>query len=132
MIYKGIQTAADKLVLTRLFGFRLLTLYHYYVNHLILFFLFISVWLFGSACGDCLLDWFVGQNVSQETVPTYVFVKDYQDACGTVDVAYRSFYPYNYGKDVCVGKYEGGRAKLEKKDLIYGTGNLPGYRVRVA
>ncbi|XP_037800159.1 vacuolar protein sorting-associated protein 62-like [Penaeus monodon] len=54
-------------------------------------------------CADCLLDWFAGQNVSEVTVPTYVFIKDYHDACGTVDVAYRSFYPYNFGKDVCVG-----------------------------
>lgn len=82
----------------------------------------ISVWLFGSACGDCLLEWFVGQNVTQEIVPTYVFVKDYQDACGTVDVAYRSFYPYNYGKDVCVGKYErGGKSECVLDGNIQNT-----------
>ncbi|XP_042874714.1 uncharacterized protein LOC122254917 [Penaeus japonicus] len=59
------------------------------------------------ACADCLLDWFSGQNVSEVSVPTYVFIRDYQDACGTVDVVYRNFYPYNYGKDVCVGKSVG-------------------------
>ena len=30
-------------------------------------------------------------------------VKEYDDACLTTDVIYTTFYPYNYGKDVCVG-----------------------------
>ncbi|KAG7167118.1 vacuolar protein sorting-associated protein TDA6-like 2 [Homarus americanus] len=53
-------------------------------------------------CPDCLLDWFAGENATPVKVSTYVFIRDYNDSCGTVDVVYRSFYPYNYGKDVCV------------------------------
>ena len=30
-------------------------------------------------------------------------VTEYNDPCLTVDVLYPTFYPYNYGKDVCVG-----------------------------
>ncbi len=36
-------------------------------------------------------------------VPTYAVVTDHGDACNTVDVFYFTFYPYNYGKDVCFG-----------------------------
>merc|ERR1712002_316397 len=57
---------------------------------------------------DSRLDWFGGQNISEFIVPTYVFVKDYNDNCGTYDVAYRALYPYNYGKDVCIGIMKNG------------------------
>ncbi|KAK3877542.1 hypothetical protein Pcinc_017750 [Petrolisthes cinctipes] len=82
-------------------------------------------------CGDCLLEWFGGQNVSQESVPTYVFVKDYQDACGTVDVAYRSFYPYNYGKDVCVEVMLGGECDGIMQSFGNHVGDWEHYSIRI-
>ena len=33
----------------------------------------------------------------------YALVKEWNDVCETVDVSYPTFYPYNYGKDVCIG-----------------------------
>jgi len=52
-------------------------------------------------CVNCFEDFFSGQSVDQ--VPSYAFVTEHADACDTVDVTYSLFYPFNYGKDVCVG-----------------------------
>jgi len=52
-------------------------------------------------CVNCFEDFFSGQALSE--VPSYVFVTDHQDSCDTVDVTYTLFYPFNYGKDVCLG-----------------------------
>ena len=30
-------------------------------------------------------------------------VKEYSDECNTIDINYPLFFPYNYGKDVCIG-----------------------------
>ena len=38
----------------------------------------------------------------------YALVKEWHDECGTIDVAYPFFYPYNYGKDICMGVDIGG------------------------
>lgn len=82
-------------------------------------------------CGDCLLDWFAGQNIIEVPVPTYVFVKDYQDACGTVDVVYRSFYPYNFGKDVCVGVTVGGVCEGVMQSFGNHVGDWEHYSIRI-
>jgi len=52
-------------------------------------------------CVNCFQDFFYGQSLDQ--VPSYAFVTEHQDRCNTVDVTYTFFYPFNYGKDVCVG-----------------------------
>jgi len=55
-------------------------------------------------CSGCLLpSVFYGQNVAKGGVPVYAIVRDYQDAWNTIDVVYHTFYPYNRGKQVCVG-----------------------------
>ncbi|CAL4063394.1 unnamed protein product [Meganyctiphanes norvegica] len=54
-------------------------------------------------CADCLQDLFFGERVENGGVPCYAYVKDWQDACETVDVSYRFFYPYNFGKYICIG-----------------------------
>ena len=36
-------------------------------------------------------------------IKVYALVKEWKDECNTVDVSYPTFYPYNYGKDVCIG-----------------------------
>lgn len=82
-------------------------------------------------CADCLLDWFAGENVSQVEVPTYVFIRDYQDACGTVDVAYRTFYPYNYGKDVCVGIPVAGECEGYVQSFGNHVGDWEHYSIRI-
>ena len=46
---------------------------------------------------------FHGQPVATGRVPVYAFVREYDDADHTVDVIYHTFYPYNRGKDVCIG-----------------------------
>jgi len=52
-------------------------------------------------CVNCHRPFFSGQPLSQ--VPSYTFVTQHNDSCNTVDVTYSFFYPYNYGKDVCIG-----------------------------
>jgi len=56
-------------------------------------------------CVNCFYDFFSGQPVDQ--VPSYTFVTEHNDSCSTVDVTYTFFYPFNYGKDVCVGVESG-------------------------
>ncbi|XP_063839799.1 uncharacterized protein LOC135088741 [Scylla paramamosain] len=82
-------------------------------------------------CADCLLDWFRGQNISEVAVPTYAFVKDHKDPCGTVDVAYRSFYPYNYGKDVCVGVPIGGVCQGVMQSFGNHVGDWEHFSIRI-
>ena len=36
-------------------------------------------------------------------VKVIALVKEWNDDCNTIDVSYPQFYPYNYGKDVCIG-----------------------------
>ena len=36
-------------------------------------------------------------------VKVIALVKEWNDECNTIDVSYPQFYPYNYGKDVCIG-----------------------------
>ncbi len=55
-------------------------------------------------CVNCYEDFFFGEapgGGSDWTV--YTHIREYDDDCGTVDVKYTVFYPYNYGKDVCIG-----------------------------
>lgn len=57
------------------------------------------------ACPACLGPaFFHGSNVANGGVPVYAIVREYQDAWKTVDVVYHTFYPYNRGKLVCIGK----------------------------
>ena len=37
------------------------------------------------------------------TKKNFALVKEWNDECNTIDVSYPQFYPYNYGKDVCIG-----------------------------
>ena len=70
------------------------------------------------ACSGCLLpSVFYGQNVAKGGVPVYAIVRDYQDAWNTIDVVYHTFYPYNRGKQVCVGEYSKQNQKTKKKKL---------------
>jgi len=57
-------------------------------------------------CVNCFEDFFSGQPADQ--VPSYAFVTEHNDSCSTVDVTYTLFYPFNYGKDVCIGLEVGG------------------------
>jgi len=57
-------------------------------------------------CVNCFQPFFSGESL--DDVPVYTFVTEHSDACSTIDVSYRFFYPYNYGKDVCVGLEEFG------------------------
>ncbi|XP_023337870.1 putative vacuolar protein sorting-associated protein TDA6 [Eurytemora carolleeae] len=57
-------------------------------------------------CVNCFQPFFFGEDPS--TAPMYTFVTEHLDSCSTVDVTYSMFYPYNYGKDVCVGLEEFG------------------------
>jgi len=57
-------------------------------------------------CVNCFQDFFSGEPVS--SVPSYVFVTEHNDSCQTVDITYSLFYPFNYGKDVCLGVEAGG------------------------
>ena len=36
-------------------------------------------------------------------VVSYAQVYEHHDDCDTTDISFHTFYPYNYGKDVCVG-----------------------------
>lgn len=82
-------------------------------------------------CPQCKLDWFAGQNVGEVPVPTYVFVKDYKDSCGTFDVAYRGFYPYNYGKDVCIGTIDNDICHGVKQSFGNHVGDWEHYSIRI-
>ena len=33
----------------------------------------------------------------------YAMVHEFNDECETIDISFPTFYPYNYGKDVCEG-----------------------------
>jgi len=52
-------------------------------------------------CVHCYRDHFYGQPI--ELVKSIALVKEWNDECNTIDVSYPQFYPYNYGKDVCIG-----------------------------
>lgn len=57
-------------------------------------------------CPSCTnLDVFTGEPLTNDKVPpTYALYHEYGDADNTIDVYYHAFYPYNRGKDACVGK----------------------------
>ncbi|KZS11071.1 Uncharacterized protein APZ42_023770 [Daphnia magna] len=60
--------------------------------------------MFFTACPSCLgPTFFHGNNVNNGGVPVYAIVREYQDAWKTIDVVYHTFYPYNRGKQVCIG-----------------------------
>ena len=48
---------------------------------------------------------FFGQPITKGNVPVYTKYREYADVNNTMDVYYLSFYPYNRGKDACVGSY---------------------------
>lgn len=52
-------------------------------------------------CVNCFQPFFYGQPLQYS--PVYTFVTEHNDSCNTVDVTYAVFFPFNYGKDVCVG-----------------------------
>ena len=55
-------------------------------------------------CVNCFEDFFFGQPPSEfGPAPVYTHIREYGDECNTIDVSYKVFYPYNYGKDVCIG-----------------------------
>lgn len=55
-------------------------------------------------CPSCLGPaFFHGASVANGAVPVYAIVRPYNDAWKTTDVVYHTFYPYNRGKDVCLG-----------------------------
>lgn len=57
-------------------------------------------------CSSCLgPTFFYGNSVLKGGVPVYAIVRDYQDAWNTIDVVYHMFYPYNRGKQVCLGEF---------------------------
>jgi len=58
------------------------------------------------SCVNCFQPFFSGQSLNESKV--YTFVTEHEDDCSTVDVSYTFFYPFNYGKDVCVGLEEFG------------------------
>lgn len=63
-----------------------------------------SFCMFFTACPSCLgPTFFHGNNVNNGGVPVYAIVREYQDAWKTIDVVYHTFYPYNRGKQVCIG-----------------------------
>lgn len=55
-------------------------------------------------CPACYnLNVFLGQSVENGGVPTYTIYREYNDEFNTLDVSYFTFYPYNRGKETCVG-----------------------------
>jgi len=52
-------------------------------------------------CTNCYQPFFSGEKPAE--VPSYTFVTEHNDSCSTIDITYTFFYPFNYGKDVCVG-----------------------------
>ncbi len=55
-------------------------------------------------CVNCFEDFFFGQTQDEDNPWTvYTHIREYDDDCTTVDIKYTAFYPYNYGKDVCIG-----------------------------
>ena len=73
--------------------------------------------MFFPACPACLgPTFFHGNNVVNGGVPVYAIVREYQDAWKTVDVVYHTFYPYNRGKQVCIGRlYTYGNLLIQDK-----------------
>ncbi|CAG0899197.1 unnamed protein product [Darwinula stevensoni] len=58
-------------------------------------------------CPTCTdVDIFSGQDVLNDIIPTYVLYRPYN---GTpfIDIQYHLFYPYNRGKDICIGIPDG-------------------------
>lgn len=60
-----------------------------------------------SGCPSCVGPaFFRGTSVTGGAgVPVYAIVRPYNDAWKTTDVVYHTFYPYNRGKDVCLGNH---------------------------
>ena len=56
---------------------------------------------------------FFGQPITKGNVPVYTKYREYADVNNTLDVYYLTFYPYNRGKDACVGSY------ICKTQLLY-------------
>ncbi|XP_059352054.1 uncharacterized protein LOC130688756 [Daphnia carinata] len=69
-------------------------------------------------CPSCYnLDMFFGQAIENGGVPTYTIYREYDDAFNTLDVSYFAFYPYNRGKDACVGVPINGSCAGAEKNL---------------
>jgi len=66
----------------------------------------IIVFYYFLDCPTCYnLDMFFGQPITKGNVPVYTKYREYADVNNTLDVYYLTFYPYNRGKDACVGSY---------------------------
>jgi len=72
-------------------------------------------------CVHCYRPHFYGQPL--EEVKVYALVKEWNDECKTVDVSYPTFYPYNYGKDVCIGLDPNGNCNGPIDGPIWTFGN---------
>lgn len=69
-------------------------------------------------CPACYnLDVFFGQSINNGSVPVYTIYREYDDAFNTLDVSYFAFYPYNRGKDACVGVPVNGSCVGAEKNL---------------
>lgn len=69
-------------------------------------------------CPSCYnLGMFFGQAIENGGVPTYTIYREYDDAFKTLDVSYFAFYPYNRGKDACVGVPINGSCAGAEKNL---------------
>lgn len=67
-------------------------------------------------CPACYnLDVFFGQSIENGGVPVYTIYREYDDEFNTLDVSYFTFYPYNRGKEACVGK----TSKVNKDIFIF-------------
>ena len=71
-------------------------------------------------CPACYnLDVIFGQSINNGSVPVYTIYREYDDAFNTLDVSYFAFYPYNRGKDACVGRVADLLRILAQKLTIY-------------
>ena len=56
-------------------------------------------------------------------VKKYVVVKEWNDECNTIDVNFKTWYAYNYGKDVCLSYDPNGfclgRESLSRKISVW-------------
>ncbi|KAI9140052.1 hypothetical protein BKA69DRAFT_1082426 [Paraphysoderma sedebokerense] len=49
-----------------------------------------------------ILEFFKGQDVVKDKVPVYAMINEATGVAGTFDVYYFVFFPYNYGKSMCI------------------------------
>ncbi|KAI9146195.1 hypothetical protein BKA69DRAFT_1120693 [Paraphysoderma sedebokerense] len=50
-----------------------------------------------------VLPWFRGQSVTEQRVPIYIMIVPKDEAKTVLEVYYYAFFPYNRGKDICIG-----------------------------